>query len=70
MMNSENVIVPLNCRQCGGPVEVACEVSPTGDQQCVRFSCPYCSATREFDAPGQVLWIAMRQIGTGPETRH
>ncbi len=64
-------IVPLNCFDCAGPIEVACQ----GDRdpeatQTVRFECPYCGRPRELALPGKVLWVAMRQHGTGPEPRH
>jgi hypothetical protein len=36
----------------------------------VRFACPYCGRPRELELPGKVLWVAMRQHGTGPEIRH
>ncbi len=65
-------ILPLNCFECAGPIEVACEgpVEP-GESQTVRFECPYCGRPRELELPGKVLWVAMRQHGaTGPETRH
>jgi hypothetical protein len=66
----EHVAIPLNCHHCGGPIEIACEVSDDGSTQSVRFTCPYCGTPREFQAPGRVLWVAMRQLGEGPETRH
>jgi len=67
---TSQLIVPLNCHQCGGPVEVACDVRDTAPSQSVRFLCPYCETPREFEAPGQVLWVAARPPGEGPETRH
>lgn len=66
----EPVTVPLNCHSCGGPIEVACETGADILPQRARFNCPYCGVTREFDAPGRVLWVAMRQAGVGPETKH
>jgi hypothetical protein len=65
-------IVPLNCFECAGPIEVACEgPAEPGESQTVRFECPYCGRPRELELPGKVLWVAMRQHGgTGPETRH
>ena len=66
----EHVALPLNCQHCGGPIEVACEVDDETGTQSVRFACPYCGTPREFEAPGRVLWVAMRQPGEGPETRH
>jgi hypothetical protein len=68
--HTENVVVPLNCHQCGGPIEVACEVQRDGDPQSVRFVCPYCGTPRDFEAPGRVIWVAMRQVGEGPELKH
>ena len=71
MPDSPATIVPLNCFECGGPVEVACErPAAEGESQTVRFACPYCGARRELALPGKVLWVAMRAHGTGPETRH
>lgn len=70
MTDQASVVLPLNCPECGGPIDVACE-EPAADQaQTIRFLCPYCQAPREFDAPGRVLWVAMRQHGAGPETKH
>jgi hypothetical protein len=66
----EHIAIPLNCQNCGGPIEIACEAGPEATAQSVRFVCPYCGTPREFDAPGRVLWVAMRQPGEGPETRH
>lgn len=66
----EHVAIPLNCHHCGGPIEVACEMSDEASTQSVRFACPYCETPREFQAPGRVLWVAMRQPGDRPETRH
>lgn len=63
-------MLPLNCHQCGGAIEVACEVSTPESAQTVRFACPYCGTPREFDAPGRVVYVAMRQLGDGPETKH
>jgi hypothetical protein len=67
--HTAELAIPLNCPHCGGPIEVACEI---GDDQAqhVRFVCPYCGEPRDFEAPGRVLWVAMRQMGDGPETRH
>lgn len=64
------VVLPLNCQACAGPIDVACEQSSGGDTQTIRFLCPYCQTPREFEAPGRVLWVAMRQHSTGPETKH
>ena len=61
------VVVPLNCPACGGPIDVACD---DGAPQTIRFTCPYCQTPREYEAPGSVLWVAMRQHGPGPETKH
>jgi hypothetical protein len=66
----ENVLLPLNCHQCGGAIEIACEIITPVDAQTVRFACPYCGTPREFEAPGRVVWVAMRQHGDGPETKH
>jgi len=62
--------IPLNCLHCGGAVEVACGVDPEVGPQTVRFNCPYCGASREFEAPGVVMFVAARQPGIGPETKH
>ena len=70
MSNAEPISVPLNCPHCGGSIEVACEVEAGTPTQRVRFQCPYCGEPREFEAPGEVLFVAMRQPGGGPETRH
>ena len=61
------VILPLNCLACGGPIDVGCD---EGAPQTIRFTCPYCQTPREVEAPGPVLWVAMRQHSVGPETRH
>ena len=66
----DTVIVPLNCPSCAGPIDVACEHLPDSQPQTIRFVCPYCQTPREFDAPGPVKWVAMRQHSVGPETRH
>ena len=66
----ERVTLPLSCPSCGGPIEVACEVGEHIAPQRARFICPYCSIPREFDAPGHIVFVAMRQAGSGPETRH
>jgi hypothetical protein len=64
-------IVPVNCFECGGPIEVACEVpAEAAASQRVRFECPYCGTPREVAMPGKVLWVAMRPHGGGPEIRH
>jgi hypothetical protein len=68
MTEQAGVILPLNCPECAGPIDVACEDG--GDVQTIRFLCPYCQTPREFEAPGRVLWVAMRQHGSGPETKH
>jgi hypothetical protein len=67
----QNVTLPLHCPHCGGPIELACE-APDDDAsaQTIRFDCPYCGTSREFEAPGRVLWVAMRLPSDGPETRH
>ena len=70
MADTDPITVPLNCPHCGGSIEVACDVEPGAPAQTVRFRCPYCDAPRDFDAPGAVLFVAMRQPGGGPETRH
>ena len=67
MVQQASVVLPLNCPTCAGPIDVACE---EGAPQTIRFACPYCQSRREFEAPGPVLWVAMRQHSTGPETRH
>jgi hypothetical protein len=67
MAEQASVILPLNCPACAGPIDVACD---EGDPQTIRFACPYCQTPREFDAPGPVLWVAMRQHSPGPETKH
>ena len=69
-MSIEPLIVPLNCLSCGGAIEVACEVIPGAALETVRFVCPYCSAPRDFEAPGRVIHIAARQVGEGPSIRH
>jgi len=66
----ERINVPLNCPTCGGPLDIGCEVGSGNEPQSVRFVCPYCGTPRQFDAPGKVLWVAMRSAGDGPETRH
>lgn len=67
MAEQASVVLPLNCPACAGPIDVACE---EGDPQTIRFACPYCQTPREFDAPGPVLWVAMRQHSPWPETKH
>ena len=69
-MPAEPILVPLNCLSCGGTIEVACEVEPGTMGETVRFECPYCSAVREFEAPGRVIHVAARQVGAGPQTKH
>ena len=61
------VVLPLNCRHCGGAIGVACEfdTDPEG-QQTVRFSCPYCEQPREFSAPGRVLRVGTLRHNIGP----
>ncbi len=66
----EPVIVRLNCAACAGPIEAAYTPDPEGELQTIRFACPYCSEPRDLQVPGRVLWVAMRQHGDGPETRH
>jgi hypothetical protein len=69
-MTPDPIIFPLNCLSCGGAIEVACEAVPGALPETVRFECPYCSATREFEAPGRVIHVAARQVGDGPATKH
>jgi hypothetical protein len=70
MAAGETVVMPVHCHHCGGPIELACEPGIIAELQTVRFVCPYCDTPREVQAPGRVLWVAMRQISDGPETRH
>jgi hypothetical protein len=65
MTQSESL--PLHCPKCGGAIEVAYE---PGEVQRARFVCPYCHEPREFEAPGKIVAVAMRQTGQGPETKH
>jgi len=69
-MSDTAITIPLNCLHCGGSIEVACGVDSEGGPQTVRFKCPYCGASREFVAPGVVMFVAARQPGAGPETKH
>ena len=69
-MSAEPLVVPLNCLSCGGAIEVACEVIPGAAVETVRFVCPYCSAPRDFEAPGRVIHVAARQVGEGPSKKH
>jgi hypothetical protein len=64
------VVVPLNCPNCAGPLEVAYDAVPGGELQTIRFTCPYCQTPREFQLPGLTIWVAARQHGEGPETKH
>jgi len=43
-----------------------------GDVESVTLPlhCPYCGRTRDYEAPGRVLWVAMRLPSDEPETRH
>ena len=66
----EPVMVRLNCAACAGPIEVAYTPDGSGEMQTIRFACPYCGESRDLQVPGLVLWVAMRQHGEGPETRH
>lgn len=70
MLGASAATVPLNCQHCGGPIEIAYEITDDVETQTARFKCPYCNEPREFQAPGRVLWVAMRQHGEGPETKH
>ena len=69
-MSPEPLVVPLNCLSCGGAIEVACEVIAGAAVETVRFVCPYCSAPRDFEAPGRVIHVAARQVGEGPSKKH
>jgi hypothetical protein len=70
-MAVRNAVMPLNCHACGGAIEVACEVADDpANRQTVRFTCPYCGTPRDFQAPGRVVWVAMRQPGDGVVIRH
>lgn len=66
----ESVTLPLHCPYCGGPIELACEAAPEAAGQTIRFDCPYCGRTRDYEAPGRVLWVAMRLPSDEPEIRH
>lgn len=70
MSSNEPVVIPLNCPHCGGPIDVACEAGPDAEAETIRFTCPYCQTPRDFQAPGHVRWVAMRQHSAGPETKH
>ena len=61
-MSPEPLVVPLNCLSCGGAIEVACEGVPGAAVETVRFECPYCSAPRDFEAPGRVIHVAAAKL--------
>jgi len=63
-------MIRLNCTACAGPIEAAYTPDPEGELQTIRFACPYCSEPRDLQVPGLMLWVAMRQPGEGPETKH
>jgi hypothetical protein len=67
---NDPTIVRLNCAACAGPIEVAYDPDADGELQTIRFVCPYCETPREIRLPGRARWVAMRQHGEGPETRH
>lgn len=70
MLDAASATMPLHCQHCGGPIEVGYEIVEDVESQTARFTCPYCNEPREFQAPGRVLWVGMRQPGEGPETKH